>query len=208
MRLSFGFALFALCSCACSGEVRSLGTITSPDRKYVLDLSGDPRTSVSFAITHRVNVNIARQNGRPIGSLTLYSFDGFDDSFESRFAVPVWVHPNIVRWPLRAEQPGGPAVLKIQNHTQGAIECLSVNAGDLFLGFDLPPQSEVAMPTTYLFESELFYISAEGCPGSTTLLSRSSAELPTPKAKGSGIEYAVKLEVVSGRLSAVFTGPQ
>lgn len=129
---------------------------TSPNKTYTIELTGDKgRGGILFYSTVRFN---ALRNGQPIvRDAHAHSGDFMDNSFELTYPEHEWVSDNVVRFwgPNSASDQ-----LVVSNHSGKAIKFLKLYASDMFLIFDLQPNSTLQLSPSH--QSWATWIASEG----------------------------------------------
>ena len=109
-----------------------------------------------------VRFNVIRNGQTVVKDAYAHSGDAMDISFELAYPEHAWIDENVLRFwrnPDRAEQSGADTLL-IWNQTGKAIRYLKVNSKDMYLVFDVQPNS-----TLKLFPSHQPWQSWLDCKG-------------------------------------------
>jgi hypothetical protein len=118
----------------------------------------------SLFVVHAIRGEIKRASGQVLAQLELYRGDHLNSGFSDKYGSALWAAPNVVRFPRRiAYDNAGSAQLVITNESDAQIDCLKINAGDLFLIMDLPPRTVVVVPASAHLPGELVFLAARSC---------------------------------------------
>lgn len=133
---------------------------TSPNKTYTIELTGDKgRGGILFYSTVRFN---ALRNGQTIvKGAHAHSGDFMDISFELAYPEHEWVSDNIARfWRTPNVPESNFDQLVVSNNSGKAIKFLKIYAMDMFLIFDMQPNSTLKISASH--QSWASWIKSEG----------------------------------------------
>lgn len=148
-----GAVAISICVFATMGQAPLISTITSPDNTYVVNLSGRKSRPLLPIIEHAVYVDLFRHSQPIMRGRKLHSGDWFDPAFENLYPHHSWENTSTLKFHRGNEPDQGRDTLNVTNNTSKTIKFLRVQAGELFLLFDLKAQDQTklsAFPRTWL----------------------------------------------------------
>ncbi|HKZ77011.1 MAG TPA: hypothetical protein VJ124_01720 [Pyrinomonadaceae bacterium] len=137
-----------------------ISKIESPDKTYVLYLTGKKSRPAVPIIEHSVYFDLYRHGKPVVRGRELHSGDWFDPAFENLYGDHSWANNSTLMFHRRKGPERSRDTLNVANNTSKCIKFLRVQSSDLFLLFDLKPQARArlsASPQTWLS-----WITAEG----------------------------------------------
>jgi hypothetical protein len=136
----------AIVGCEAPGNPR-LADLVSPDRTYLVRLTGRP-TSAAF-LEHRMRVEIFKNGALHLPMRMFYVAGLFDTSFQDRFGPPDWPSAHTLRLPGRGTIWGPPETLYVRNLSGRVFRSIRIETSrDMFFVLDLAPGAEVTLPMT------------------------------------------------------------
>jgi hypothetical protein len=89
-------------------------------------------------------------------TLPLYAGDSMDSSFDVRFAEPVWVSDDVIRWPSRSPAPlkSLNSVISVENRSNVTFPSIRVWYEDLIVLVRVASGADVSIPTSDWWGSE------------------------------------------------------
>ncbi|HEY0082069.1 MAG TPA: hypothetical protein VGB61_04710 [Pyrinomonadaceae bacterium] len=134
---------------------------SSPAKTYRVELAGDKSSPYLPAIEHEVSFDVFKHGNRIIKNARAHSGDWFDISFELAYPQHIWADEAILRFGRELNAPGVKTdTLAVKNTTGKTIKYLKIKSKDMFLIFDLPPQSMRSLTSSH--QSWLSWIEGEG----------------------------------------------
>jgi hypothetical protein len=98
----------------------------------------------------RVRAEFYKHGALHLPARLIFAAGLFDTSFDERFGTPAWAAANVLRFPCRRD-PGRPEpdVMMVRNTAARPFPSIRIETErDMFLVVDMPPGSEIAVPTT------------------------------------------------------------
>jgi len=136
-------------------------SISSPNNHYRVDLRGDKSRPLTPFINHSVSFDMIKNESRMVRNAHAHWGDWFDISFELAYPEHRWVNEQVLRFGhnLTVNQNTEDR-LSLVNRSGKAIKYLRINANDMFLVFDLAPQSNLELTSSH--QSWSSWIEGEG----------------------------------------------
>ncbi len=137
-------------------------TTSSPNKTYTVELTGD-KSRGGFIIPSVVGYRVFKDNEIVAKNSSVHSGDWMDISFELAYPEHAWVSENVLRFwrnPHLPREIDKFDILLISNDTDKTIKYLEVKARDMFLVFDLQPNSTLRLSSTH--QSWNYSIGIEG----------------------------------------------
>lgn len=136
-------------------------TSTSPNKTRMIRLTGNQNSPSFPIIEHVVRFDMFRNGEVVLTTKHLYSGDWWDAGFTSIYPEHKWVNESVIRF----SQNNGVVEEKadsllIRNDTDMTIRYLRVRAKDMFLLFDLQPNSTIELMASP--QTSLSYVSVDG----------------------------------------------
>jgi hypothetical protein len=186
--------LFALLSVvfivACESTPTDVRTISAPSGEYTVRVvgAGDwPRYILAYRTVR------AEVTGRDFQAvLPLYAGDGMDSSFDARFADPVWVSNDVVRWPSRTRDRLN-SLIVIENRSDTLFPSIRVRYADLILLLRVAPGAVLSIPTTDWWVSDYpeVEVDAYDAAGRTLASAEARADLRSWDAASASIQIVL-----------------
>jgi hypothetical protein len=126
-------------------------TTSSPNKTYTVELTGD-KSRGGFIIPSVVGYRVFKEGQIIAKNSWVHSGDWMDISFELAYPEHAWVSENVLRFwrnPHKPEEKDKFDILLISNNTDKTIKYLEVKARDMFLVFDLQPNSTLRISSTH-----------------------------------------------------------
>lgn len=155
-----GVVLLSLIVYTVFAQETSIATTTSPDKTYVLRLTGQKSRPKVPLIVHSVYFDLFRNNEPLALKRVLHSGFWLDAAFENSYPKHSWVSNSVVMFKRESGDENERDTLILSNNTNKQIRYLRVQAVDLFLLFDLKPKSHTKL-SAYP-QTSLSWITAEG----------------------------------------------
>ena len=160
-----------------------ISTIESPDKTYVLHLTGKKTRPSLPLIVHSVYFDLFRGNEAVVLKRKLHSGYWLDAAFEDSYPRHNWVARSVIMFHRENIHEVSRDTLTLTNNSNKPISYLRVQSVDLFLLFDLKPQSKItlsAYPQTWLS-----WITVEGEFEDGQIIKKSGTNFSVdPKLKG------------------------
>ncbi len=148
--LTIGGALavvLALAASACQAPgFPHVSTLVSPDRTYVVRVSGHVTKAMFFE--NWVRAEIYKQGVLHVPARVVYSSDVLERSFQDRFGPPEWLFPNVLRLPGSRPVPDAPPdSVIVRNTSTRSYRSVRIETGqDMCLIIDLEGKREQVLP--------------------------------------------------------------
>jgi hypothetical protein len=139
-----------ICSCGCERTGGPVMKLESPQKTYVVSLSGQlSAPKVPFA-EHRVRLNAQRGSMQIVEGHEIDYAHWFDRGFKGRYGAPEWPKENVLRFVSIQPSPykGRPDVVRVENQSSRPVSLLKVHCLDMFLLFELPAGSVTSFEAT------------------------------------------------------------
>lgn len=135
---------------------------SSPNETYTVELTGDKSRPSFLAIEHEVDFNVLKNGNRFIENARAHSGDWMDISFELAYPEHAWINENVLRFWRNPERPDKAAydTMLIFNETGKTIRYFRINSKDMFLVFDMQPNSTIKLSPSS--QSGLSWVTCEG----------------------------------------------
>ncbi len=138
-------------------------TTSSPNKTYTVELTGDKGRG-GLIIPSVVGYKVFKDSQIMAKNSWVHSGDWMDISFELAYPENAWVSENVLRFWRNPHMPAEKDkfdVLLISNDTDKTIKYLEVKARDMFLIFDLQPNSTLKLSSTHQSWSYGIWIEGE-----------------------------------------------
>jgi hypothetical protein len=126
-------------------------TTSSPNKTYTVKLTGNKGRG-GLIIPSVVGYRVFKDNQIVAKNSWVHSGDWMDISFELAYSEHAWVSENVLRFwrnPHMPEEKNKFDILLISNDTDKTIKYLEVKARDMFLVFELQPNSTLRLLSTH-----------------------------------------------------------
>ena len=137
----------ALAASACLAPSRPhVATLVSPDRMYVVRVSGHVTKARFFE--NWVRAEIYKQGVLHVPERVVYVSDVLEPSFQDRFGPPEWLFPNVLRLPGSGPVPDAPPdSVIVRNSSKRSYRSVRIETGrDMCLIIDLDARREQVLP--------------------------------------------------------------
>ena len=118
-----------------------LSTI-SPNETYMVELTGDLEPGLIQIDEQVVSFNLYKSGVRVASNVQMTSFDFYEHGFLSQYPNYEWVNNNLLRF-IDDNSPEPKDSLLVSNRTESTILYLNISQLDLYLIFDIQPNSSV-----------------------------------------------------------------
>ncbi|MBA2503504.1 MAG: hypothetical protein H0V27_11540 [Pyrinomonadaceae bacterium] len=136
-------------------------SISSPNKTYTVELTGNKARPRSPFIEHETRFNLLKNGQVIIRNAYVDSYDWFDSGFEDSYPEHTWVNESALRFGLNvAESERGHDSLAISNNTGKTIKYLKITARDMVFVFDIPPNTNFKLSVPH--QRWLSWIACEG----------------------------------------------
>ena len=138
-------------------------TTSSPNKTYTVELTGDKGRG-GLIISSVVGYRVFKDSKLVAKNWWIHSGDWMDVSFELAYPEHAWISENVLRFwrnPHIPEEKDKFDILLISNDTDKTIKHLEVKARDMFLVFDLQPNSTLRLVSTHQSWSYGIWIGGE-----------------------------------------------
>jgi hypothetical protein len=139
--------VLALAASACQApRTPHVSTLVSPDRTYVVRVSGHVTKARFFE--NWVRAEIYKQGVLHVPARVVYISDLLEPSFQDRFGPPEWLFPNVLKLPGSRPVPETPPdSVIVRNTSSRSYRSVRIETGqDMCLIIDLDARREQVLP--------------------------------------------------------------
>lgn len=121
-------------------------SISSPNKTYTVELMGNKSRSVVPLTDQKVQFRLYKRGQPVVKAAPLISFDWFDSGFSKTYPEHKWVSESILQFSSNiVESENSLDSLVISNNTNKTVKYLKIRVLDMFLIFDIEPNSSIKL---------------------------------------------------------------